>query len=102
MGDWRACGRDTLAARLDASASRDPDKPYLFIDDAPVTFAEMATRSTAWANALTGLGVGPGDRVAAMVDNCYEILYSWLACAKIGAIHVPVHTALQGELLRHQ
>ncbi len=42
------------------------------------------------ANALRGLGVQKGDRVLVMMQNCPEVLISYQALARIGAITIPV------------
>jgi len=34
-----------------------------------------------------------------MLDNCAEFLFLWFALAKIGAVEVPINTALKGPLL---
>ncbi|HTK64045.1 MAG TPA: AMP-binding protein [Pseudonocardia sp.] len=102
MASWNSCRKDTLADVLDVSAAEFPDKPCFVLDHRPVTFDELRRRSNSWAARLLELGVGHGDRVACFVGNCPEIVYSWLACAQIGAVHVPLNTALHGDFLLHQ
>jgi crotonobetaine/carnitine-CoA ligase len=53
------------------------------------------------AGALAEAGVGPGDRVAALAGNRLELVELWLACAWLGAVLVPVNTALRGDGLAH-
>jgi crotonobetaine/carnitine-CoA ligase len=102
MTSWNSCKKDTLADVLDVSAAKYPDKPCFVLDHRPVTFEELRRRSGTWAARLVELGVAHGDRVASFVGNCPEIVYSWLACAQIGSVHLPLNTALHGDLLRHQ
>lgn len=55
-----------------------------------LTFARLAEETNRLANALTGLGLAKGDRVALvmpMVPEVVEILY---ACCKLGLIVVPI------------
>lgn len=70
------------------------DKPFLEVFDRgeTATYAQADLTSNQIANALAGLGVGRGDRVAVMLPNrvLYPLLF--LALAKLGAIHVPVNT----------
>jgi crotonobetaine/carnitine-CoA ligase len=54
------------------------------------------------AAGLQSLGVDKGDRVALMLPNRIEFVTSMFACAKVGAIQVPINTYLRGEFLRHQ
>lgn len=54
------------------------------------------------AGALRTRGVRRGDRVATILPNCIEHVDLILACARLGAIHVPTNVFLKGEFLRHQ
>jgi malonyl-CoA/methylmalonyl-CoA synthetase len=45
------------------------------------------------ANALATHGVGVGDRVAVQVEKSVEALALFLACARMGAIFLPLNTA---------
>src|SRR5439155_12907712 len=47
-----------------------------------------------WANAMTSLGVGRGDRVATVLANSLELLANYWSCAKVGAIAVPLSPLL--------
>ena len=62
----------------------------------------MDAESTRLAHALTGLGVGHGDRIATLLDNRAEQVVSFFAAMKLGAVQVPINTGYKGEFLRHQ
>jgi acetoacetyl-CoA synthetase len=51
-----------------------------------LTFAELRTRVAAVAAHLRALGVGPGDRVAAVVPNRIETVVAMLATATLGGV----------------
>ena len=51
-----------------------------------ITWRELRERSAAIASGLTALGVVPGDRVAAYLQNGSEAIAGFLAAASIGAI----------------
>jgi acetoacetyl-CoA synthetase len=51
-----------------------------------LTWGELHQQVTTMAAGLRGLGVGPGDTVAAYMPNIPETLVAFLACASIGAI----------------
>ena len=53
------------------------------------------------ANALRRRGVAPGDRVVVMLPNCPEVLQSYAAILKLGAVIVPVVFLLGAEEVRH-
>jgi long-chain acyl-CoA synthetase len=49
------------------------------------------------ANALSALGINKGDRVATLLPNCLELLEVYWACAKIGAVVVPLSVLLRAK-----
>jgi acetoacetyl-CoA synthetase len=51
-----------------------------------ITFAELHDRVAAAATGLRRLGVGKGDRVAALLPNIPETLIAFLAAASLGAV----------------
>ena len=55
-----------------------------------VTFAEQSQQVTKLAEALVGLGVEPGDRVAIYLPMSPEAAVASHACAHIGAVQVPI------------
>ncbi|MDD9801413.1 MAG: long-chain-fatty-acid--CoA ligase [Deltaproteobacteria bacterium] len=63
------------------------------------SYAELEARSNRTANALRGLGVGPGDRVAILMMNSAEFVESYFAIAKLGAIMVPLNWRLTPDEL---
>ena len=68
--------------------------PAVTFEDERLSYAEFNQRVNRWANALTGLGVGRGDRVATLLPNCLEALATYWACAKLGAAAVPLSALL--------
>jgi malonyl-CoA/methylmalonyl-CoA synthetase len=56
-------------------------------------FGDVDAISARLANALAGLGVKPGDRVAVQVDKSPEALFLYLACLRAGAAYLPLNTA---------
>jgi crotonobetaine/carnitine-CoA ligase len=89
---------DLLEARLGA----DPDGEYLDVVGTKLSAADVADRGGRIASVLHEFGVGPGDRVATLVENSPEALLSWWGIVLAGAIAVPINTAYKGEYLRHQ
>ena len=53
-----------------------------------------------WANALAGMGVARGHRVATILGNGLELLATYWACAKLGAAAVPLSPLLTASGLR--
>ena len=66
-----------------------------------LTYGEAAAEAARVASFLAGLGVKPGDRVAAMLPNGLDFVRLWLGAARLGAALVPLNTALFGPFLEH-
>lgn len=62
-----------------------------------LTYAAFDDLVNRWANALAGLGVVRGDRVATILANSLEGLATYWACAKLGAGAVPLSSLLLEE-----
>ena len=72
-------------------------RPYkvAFVDpQRRCTFSELDERVTRLANALSARGVRRGDRVAVLGLNSLELVESWLAALRLGAVAVPVNFRL--------
>ncbi|MEY2404396.1 MAG: carnitine-CoA ligase [Acidimicrobiaceae bacterium] len=89
---------DLLHRRLES----DPDSEYLDVVGTKVSAADVADVGGRIAGVLGDLGVGPGDRVATLVENSPEALLAWWGIVLTGAVAVPINTAYKGEYLRHQ
>ncbi|HEX3565657.1 MAG TPA: acetoacetate--CoA ligase, partial [Acidimicrobiales bacterium] len=69
-----------------------PDDDVAVIDwgeerrPASLTYGQLRAQAGAMARALVGLGVGPGDRVAAVMTNSVPAIVAFLATASIGAV----------------
>ncbi|SPP98102.1 class I adenylate-forming enzyme family protein [Bradyrhizobium vignae] len=55
------------------------------------TYLEMDLESNRYANALLAAGVRKGDRIGLMLPNRIEFPLLWFACAKLGAVVVPLN-----------
>jgi crotonobetaine/carnitine-CoA ligase len=91
----------TLPALLERRAERFGERPLLRAGGTSLSFRGVRDAAAARAGALTAAGIGQGDRVAAMSENRYEPLELWLGCAWLGAVFVPINTALRGLQLEH-
>ncbi|WP_120634110.1 malonyl-CoA synthase [Ruegeria sp. EL01] len=68
--------------------------PFLHLPDGhTLTHAEFLDMASRIANALTGLELDPGDRVAVQVEKSPEALALYAACAQTGLIFLPLNTA---------
>ncbi|EPX77043.1 malonate--CoA ligase [Litoreibacter arenae] len=72
----------------------DKTAPFLHLADGDtVTYAEFLSTAAQIANALTEIGLKPGDRVAAQVDKSVEALALYAACVQAGLVYLPLNTA---------
>ena len=71
-----------------------PDKPFLTDEDKTYNNLQFNERVNKTAQALIHWGVTKGERVALLMSNCSEFLEIFFACAKTGAIMVPLNLRL--------
>ena len=91
-----------LATLVRAKAKKNGDRVALRFPGRTLTYRELDRESDRVAAGLAASGVGRGDRVAALLFNCPEFPLLWFGASKLGAITVPLNTALKGELLRYE
>jgi acyl-CoA synthetase (AMP-forming)/AMP-acid ligase II len=61
------------------------------------TYTELGENARRLANGLHALGLGKGDRVAFLMANCPEYVFTEYALAKLGAVRVPLAVLLGPE-----
>jgi fatty-acyl-CoA synthase len=84
-----------LSDLIARNADFTPDKVALRFSGRTLTYAEFASRIVATARALKSqLGVGRGDRVAILAANHPDYLVLLYACARLGALLVPLNWRL--------
>ncbi|MFD8704000.1 acyl-CoA synthetase [Kitasatospora sp. NPDC059648] len=91
----------TVDGLLRRSARRTPDRTALTFADRSWTYRQLDEAVSRAAGYLLGLGLRPGDRVAAYGRNSDAYAIAFLACSRAGLVHVPVNYALTGEELSH-
>jgi len=95
LSDWIKCHADTT-----------PDKPAILFEGREISYARLARRIERCARVLVaGLGINPGDRVAYLGQNSPEQIALLFACARVGAILLPLNWRLAApehvQLLQH-
>ncbi|KAG8571224.1 hypothetical protein GDO81_011562 [Engystomops pustulosus] len=68
-------------------------------DSSVISYAELLKQVCKLANVLKTLGVKKGDRVAIYLPMIPELVYSMLACARIGAVHSIVFAGFSSDSL---
>ena len=82
---------------LNINSERYPRQVGVVFGSRGYTYAELNGRACRLANALLRMGVGPGDRVATLMNNCNHFIDLFFATAKLGAILVPVNFRLSAR-----
>jgi len=91
---------------VDRHALKTPKKVAIkFEGDEPgtgrdITYEELLRDVSKLANVLKSLGIGKGDTVAIYMPMIPEAVISFLACARIGALHSVVFAGFSAESLR--
>lgn len=86
--------RQNWVNQLERHAMMQPDAPALRFVGNTMTWADLRRRVAALAGALSGRGVGFGDRVMILMLNRTEFVESVLAANMIGAIAIPLNFRL--------
>jgi len=70
------------------------DKEAVVCGDLRLTYRQFGERVNRWANAMLGLGVEKGDRVAILSQNCHRILEAFFGTPLLGSILMPLNFRL--------
>ena len=80
---------------IERHAEKTPDKPAILFEGETITYADFAGRVRAAAGALKNTyGIQPGDRVAYLGLGLPDAFYLLFACARIGAMFLPMNWRL--------
>ncbi|HYH49408.1 MAG TPA: AMP-binding protein [Acidimicrobiia bacterium] len=102
MSDWTAGIEDSVPAALQRAVEAHADRLFLDFGGETYTYGDVERESARVARGLRELGVAPGERVIAVLDNNVDAVVVSFAAQRLGAVIVPVNTAYKGEFLRHQ
>ncbi len=79
-----------------------PEKTAIIFEDIPITYRKLNEGINKTAHMLEKKGIKKGDRVGLILLNCIEFLEVYFACAKLGAILVPLNWRLVWPELEYQ
>jgi crotonobetaine/carnitine-CoA ligase len=95
--------RWVLPLALEQRAAALGDKEFVrVVGQGSLTYAAAATEARQVASRLASVGVGAGDAVAVLLPSGLDFVRLWLALGRLGAVIVPLNTALEGGFLAHQ
>ncbi|NNH70894.1 long-chain-fatty-acid--CoA ligase [Nocardia uniformis] len=94
MSELSATRNATWSTQIRHHADNRPDEPALRFGGVTTTWSELDHRVSQVAGWVAKLGVRQGDRVAVFMGNRPEFLETVYACARLGAIAVPINFRL--------
>ncbi|RKG69030.1 LLM class flavin-dependent oxidoreductase [Corallococcus sp. CA054B] len=90
-----------IHAQFRARAALTPDAVAVVADDGSLTYAELASRASALALRLRGLGVGPETRVGLCAERSAEMVVGMLGILEAGGAYVPLDPDYPRERLTY-
>jgi len=99
--DARVKDGETLADVLEPGLKLAPDKVAIYFEDQTLTFRQIDAAANRIANGLIGIGIKPGDRVAAHIDNRPDFILIYLGIMRAGGVLVPTNVMYTGEEMDH-
>ncbi len=100
MFDWTKA-YDPRRVGVSKNAEWEPARPAFIIGDTIISYGQLDLEINALANALLKLGMKPGDNIAALFHNSYEIYLVWAAAAKIKVTSLAVNFKLKESELAY-
>ena len=92
---------DNVPKLIAQAAERMPAHVYCRAEGVEVTYAGLAERVHNAAGILHGQGVRADMHVAVMLSHHLDHVVTFFAIMELGAVHIPINTALKGMGLAH-
>jgi long-chain acyl-CoA synthetase len=93
--------KENLARQAELALERQGDYDSLWYEGRWHSSGGMADRAARLASGLAGLGVRPGDRLLVLMANCPEVLISYRAAWRAGAVVTPLIFLVTEDELRN-
>ena len=90
----------SVPALLSAQVARAPEAVALTFADLSMTYRELDEAANRLAHLLSGCGVGPGGRVALLLERSAQAVVAMLAVLKTGAAYLAIDPALPEARIR--
>ena len=79
---------------LSRNARKFPDHEAFIIQGKRISYQYLNQRVNQLANALSARGIARGDKVAVLMRNRQEVLETFFAAVRLGAVNVPINIRL--------
>jgi long-chain acyl-CoA synthetase len=93
--------KENLARQAELALERQGDYDSLWYEGRWHSSGGMADRAARLATGLAGLGVRPGDRLLVLMANCPEVLITYTAAWRAGAVVTPLIFLVTEDELRN-
>ncbi len=90
-----------LARQAELALERQGDYDSLCYEGRWHSSGQLADRAARLATGLADLGVRPGDRLLVLMANCPEVLITYNAAWRAGAVVTPLIFLVSEDELRH-
>jgi long-chain acyl-CoA synthetase len=91
---------ENLARQAELALERQGDHDSLFYEGRWHSAGSLADRAARFATGLTDLGLRPGDRLVVLMANCPEVLITYRAAWRAGAVVTPLIFLVSEDELR--
>ncbi|PVH79817.1 putative coenzyme A synthetase [Cadophora sp. DSE1049] len=90
-----------LNTALSNAISNDHDSIFLRFGKVDLTFSNFDSLVSKLAGGFQNLGIQSGDKVLVMMRNSVEMVTTWFAANRLGAVWVPINSELKSITLKH-
>ena len=92
----------SLGEAFDRATDKWANRPAIIFYGNKITYKELRQKVDRLANALAGLGIKKGDRVALLLLNSPEYVVSYYAVIKAGGVVTPISPVYVSSEIKHQ
>jgi long-chain acyl-CoA synthetase len=92
----------TIPHLLLQAAAKSPQSPALAFFGRTITYEAQDHLTARLTRAFQNLGVAPGERVAFLLPNCPQLVLTYHAILRLGAVAVPLNPLLSPKELNYQ
>lgn len=93
--------KETYPDVIERLAREKPNNIAIYFEDRKLTYREFNEEANRYARWAMAQGIGRGDVVALMMENCPQYLIAWLGILKVGGAAALINTNLVKAQLAH-
>jgi crotonobetaine/carnitine-CoA ligase len=86
---------------LERQVAKYGERTYMYFEDNEYSFEQFNDEANRVACGMQKLGIGKGDKVTFVMDNCPEAIFLMFGLSKLGAVAVPINNSHRGEIMTY-